>query len=43
MSPVVFELIYQRAASAAEFMASAIKARLHGEANRWFSLRHIAR
>lgn len=36
-------LVYQRAAAAAEFTASAIKARLHGEANRWFSLRHIAR
>jgi hypothetical protein len=26
-----------------EFAASAIKSRLLGEANRWFSLRHIAR
>jgi len=39
----VFALMYRRAAADAEFMASAIRARVLGEANRWFSLRHIAR
>jgi hypothetical protein len=39
----VLALVCQRAAEAAEFMSSAIRARLHGEANRWYSLRHIAR
>jgi len=34
---------YERAAATAEFVASAIRARLLGEANRWFSLRHIGR
>ncbi len=35
-------LTYQRAAAATECIASATRARLLGEANRWFSRRHIA-